>query len=50
MESKLETYSGEIVTPKGVAEMKFYYEEKSVTSLFLLTEKKSPNVSQSVSY
>ena len=34
MKSKLETYSGEIVTPKGVAEMKFDCKGKSMKSLF----------------
>ena len=44
MKSKLEAYSDEIVKSKEVAEIKFDFEEKSMKSLFLITEKKFPNV------
>ena len=41
---KLKTYSGEIVNPKGQCEIEFYYENKKLKTLFLITDKKSPNV------
>ena len=44
MSCKLKTYSGKIVNPKGQCEIEFYYENKKVKTLFLITDKKSPNV------
>ena len=41
---KLKTYSGKIVNPKGQCEIEFYYETKKLKTLFLITDKKSPNV------
>ena len=41
---KLKTYSGEIVNPKGQCEIEFYYENKKLKTLFLITDAKSPNV------
>ena len=40
----MKTYSGEIVNPKGQCEIEFYYENKKLKTLFLITDKKSPNV------
>ena len=37
---KLKTYSGEIVNPKGQCEIEFYYENKKLKTLFLITDKK----------
>ena len=42
--SKLKTYSGEIVSPKGQAEIEFLYEGKKIKTTFLITNKQSPNV------
>ena len=42
--SKLKTYSGEIVSPKGQNEIEFLYEGKKIKTTFLITNKQSPNV------
>lgn len=41
---KLKTYSGEIITPKGVAEINFSYEGNKFQGKFIITDNKSPNV------
>ena len=41
---KLKTYSGEIVNPKGQCEIEFYYKNRKLKILFLITDKKSPNL------
>ena len=40
----MKTYSGEIVNPKGQCEIEFYNENKKLKTLFLINDKKSPNV------
>ena len=40
----MKTYSDEIANPKGQCEIEFYYENKKLKTLFLITDKKSPNV------
>ena len=40
----MKTYSDEIVNPKGQCEIEFYYENKKLKTLFLITDKKSPNM------
>ena len=42
--SKLKTYSGEIVSPKGQTEIEFIYEGKKIKTTFLITSEQSPNV------
>ena len=42
--SKLKTYSGEIVPPKGQAEIEFIYEGKKIKTTILITNEQSPNV------
>ena len=42
--SKLKTYSGEIVSPKGKSDMKFTYEGNKIRTTFLITGERSPNV------
>ena len=42
--SKLKTYSGEIVSLKGQAEIEFIYEGKKIKTTFLITNEQSPNV------
>lgn len=40
----MQTYSGEIVLPKGVAKVEYSCEEKNVRFKFLTTSEKYPNV------
>ena len=42
--SKLKTYSGEIVSPKGKSDIEFTYEGNKIRTTFLITGKRSPNV------
>ena len=42
--SKLKTYSGETVSPKGQADIAFLYERKKIKTTFLITNEQSPNV------
>ena len=37
---KLKTYSGKIINQKGQCEIEFYYENKKLKTLFLITDKK----------
>ena len=43
-ESKLKTYSGGIVSPKGKSEIEFTYEGNKIKTAFLITEERSSNV------
>ena len=42
--SKLKTYSGEIVSPKGQSEIGFSYEGNKIKTTFLITDERSSNV------
>ena len=42
--SKLKTYSGEIVSPKGKSDIEFTYEGNKIRTTFLIIGERSPNV------